>query len=179
MPDIGAYEAGETHYWIPGHRQARASTLVPPNGVRNVKKDAALMFLEAHGAQRHVVTFQDAARDHRDKLELNDVNIADPGPLRPGETYFWRVDAAMPDYTIIEGTRWTFTVEKFQVKVDAVVGLLRAIVAKPCVAPTTRTGTQSPGAMTARSGPSWWTTPKTTGSATSATSRRAPTGTSG
>jgi hypothetical protein len=67
-PDIGAYEAGDGHYWIPGRRQARASTPIPPDGARDVKKNAALMFLEAYGAQRHVVTFQNAAGDHRGKV---------------------------------------------------------------------------------------------------------------
>ncbi len=111
-PDIGAYEAGEQHYWIPGHRHARASTPIPPDGARNVKKDAALMFLEAYEAQRHVVTFQNDTGEHRGRQELDDSNMTDPGSLRPGETYSWRVDAAMPDGSIVGGTRWTFTVEK-------------------------------------------------------------------
>ncbi len=76
MPDIRAYAAGEEHHWIPGHRQARASTPIP-DGAWNVKKAAALMFLKTLGAPRHVVTYQNAAGDHRGKFELDDSNIAD------------------------------------------------------------------------------------------------------
>jgi hypothetical protein len=48
------------------------------------------MFLEAYGAQRHIVNCINLAGDHKDKLELNDSNIADPGELRPGQTFFRR-----------------------------------------------------------------------------------------
>ena len=69
-PDIGAYEFGDKRYWIPGRRNAKASTPIPPDGALNVKQDTSLMFLEARGAQRHLVTFSNAARDHSVRLEL-------------------------------------------------------------------------------------------------------------
>jgi len=111
-PDIGAYEAGNTNYWIPGRKQAKASTPIPPNGAQNVKKDADLMFLEACGADGHIVNLINAAKDHRDRLELRGSNIANQGELRSGHRYIWRVDTVMPDGAILKGDLWTFTVEE-------------------------------------------------------------------
>ena len=111
-PDIGAYEADDARYWIPGRMQAKASSPIPPDGAQKVRRDASLMFLEASGAKRHIVTFNNAAGDHNGQLELNGSNIADPVGLRPGQTYSWRVDAVLPDGTVVEGNLWTFTVEK-------------------------------------------------------------------
>ena len=111
-PDIGAYEAGASNYWIPGRRLKTASSPIPPNGALNVKQDADLMFLGAYKADKHIVHFMNAAKDHKGNEELSDSNIAHPGPLRAGHTYTWRVDAVMPDKTRIEGELWSFTVEK-------------------------------------------------------------------
>jgi len=109
-PDIGAYEAGAANYWIPGRKQGKASTPIPPNGAESVKQDADLMFLGAYGAQRHIVQFINATRDHRGKTELENSNITDPGELRAGQRYAWRVDAVMPDGSIVKGDLWTFQV---------------------------------------------------------------------
>lgn len=99
--DIGAYEAGDKSYWIPGHLQAKASTPIPPHGAQHVKRNAGLMFLEAYGAQRHIVNFINSARDHKNRLKLDGSNIADPGGLRLRQTYLWRVDAVMPDGVVV------------------------------------------------------------------------------
>jgi hypothetical protein len=111
-PDIGAYEAGDRRYWIPGCMQAKASTPIPPNGAIEVKQDADLIFLEAYRADRHIVSFMNEAKDHRGRLDLRGSNIAAPGTLRAGQKYAWRVDAVMPGGKIVEGEPWTFTVEK-------------------------------------------------------------------
>ena len=42
-PDVGAYEHGESAYWIPGVQYAEASTPVPPVGAAGVLPDADLM----------------------------------------------------------------------------------------------------------------------------------------
>ena len=107
-PDIGAYEAGDSNYWIPGRKQRKASTPIPPHGATNVNQDADLMFLEALGAERHIVHFINAAMDHKGKVKVGDSNIADPGKLRNGQTYFWRVDAVSRDGSIQKGTVWVF-----------------------------------------------------------------------
>ncbi len=107
-PDIGAYEAGNSNYWIPGRKQRKASTPIPPHGADNVKQDADLIFLEAHDAKRHIVHFTNTAKDHKGKVELNDSNITDPGELRAGDMYYWRVDAVSRDGSIRKGTVWSF-----------------------------------------------------------------------
>lgn len=56
-PDIGAYEYGDADYWIPGRIVAEASMPVPPNGNRNVKLDADLMWLGGADATSYDVYF--------------------------------------------------------------------------------------------------------------------------
>ena len=113
-PDIGAYEAGNRHYWIPGRMQANASTPIPPNGAKAVKQDADLIFLEAYRANRHIVSFMNESKDHQGQIDLPESNIAAPGTLRAGQKYVWRVDAVMPDGKVVKGESWTFTVENLK-----------------------------------------------------------------
>ncbi len=108
LPDIGAYECGADRYWIPGRRTARASTPVPPDQARDVRADSDLMFLEAQSAERHLVWFAEEEEELRRIDELRSTNIARPGPLAPGGTYRWRVDAVREDGTVSEGPVWTF-----------------------------------------------------------------------
>lgn len=110
-PDIGAYEAEAVEYWIPGRKQQTASTPIPPHEAVEVKSDADLMFLGAYNARKHIVNFINPSKDHKGRIELSNGNIADPGGLNPGQTYSWRVDAVMPDGSVVEGDVWTFTVE--------------------------------------------------------------------
>jgi len=109
-PDIGAYEAGDTEYWIPGRRTEHATMPVPPNSSETVKTDADLMFRPAYEAVGHVVNFGRDGRLQR-IAQLDDGNIADPGDLETGGTYLWRVDAKYPDGRVVEGALWSFTVE--------------------------------------------------------------------
>lgn len=108
-PDIGAYEAGDQEYWIPGRRGPTATMPVPPNGSETVKTDADLMFRSAWQAAGHRVWF---GRDGKLKqiAELEAGNIADPGELESGQTYLWRVDALDDDGEATEGPLWSFTV---------------------------------------------------------------------
>ena len=117
-PDIGPYEYGAISYWIPGRREMKASTPIPPNGAKNVKKDADLMWLEGYKAVSHDVYFgtdRDAVAkaDHNSKEYKGNQtnNIFDPGPLEPGKTYYWRIDVITESGTIIKGDVWSFTVE--------------------------------------------------------------------
>jgi hypothetical protein len=108
-PDIGAYEAGDTEYWIPGRRTTRASMPVPPNGSETVKIDADLMFRPAYEAVAHRVYFGDDGKIGR-IAELDTGNIVEPGILESGRSYAWRVDAVRADGSVIEGELWSFTV---------------------------------------------------------------------
>lgn len=109
-PDIGAYEAGDKEYWIPGRRGSTASMPIPPNGSETVKSDADLMFRPAYQASGHRVWFGREGKLAR-IAELDSGNIVDPGSLEAGQTYLWRVDALGPDGEVTEGALWSFTVE--------------------------------------------------------------------
>ncbi|MCD6304122.1 MAG: right-handed parallel beta-helix repeat-containing protein [Planctomycetes bacterium] len=108
-PDIGAYEFGAKRYWIPGFQYPRASTPVPPDGARNVRRDADLMFLEGYRAERHVVYFGTSPANLRRMAELTGTNIFTPPGLQAGRTYYWRVDAVRQGRAI-RGRVWHFTV---------------------------------------------------------------------
>ncbi|GAB6165932.1 hypothetical protein JCM19992_19320 [Thermostilla marina] len=108
-PDIGAYEYGDERYWIPGRQDTCASTPVPPDGSIGVQPDADLMFLAARGVGQHVVYFGTSPEAMTKRTMLNDTNMFRPGPLKPGQTYYWRVDG-IRDGKTIPGPVWKFTV---------------------------------------------------------------------
>ena len=56
-PDVGAYEYGDTRYWIPGCELRSASTPIPSDGAVDVPLDTDLMFLEAYKCDRHAIYF--------------------------------------------------------------------------------------------------------------------------
>ena len=119
-PDIGAYEYGASHYWIPGFQFPHASTPVPPNGTTTAKSDCDLMWLGGYKAETHDLYFAKSANEvaaaKRDgtafcKTFRGEANVFNPGKLEPGKTYFWRVDANRDGRTI-KGKIWKFTVKK-------------------------------------------------------------------
>ncbi len=116
-PDIGAYEFGASHYWIPGRQLRRASFPIPPDGARFVKTDADLMWLEGRNAVAHHVYFG----TDRTKVERADTRSPEfagrfvrsniftpPAGLEKGVRYYWRVDAVEADGTVVKGEVWTF-----------------------------------------------------------------------
>ena len=115
-PDIGPYELGDDHYWIPGYQGPKARTPVPPNDASSVKGDADLMFLEAYKANAHELYFgqdsiaimkaTDSSAEYCGSLNSN---IFDPGDLKPGEIYYWRVDVVSQNGTQ-KGDVWRFRV---------------------------------------------------------------------
>lgn len=115
-PDIGPYEFGDDHYWIPGYQSERASRPVPPDNGENVKTDADLMFLEGYKATSHHIYFgmskeavRSAGRTSDEyKGELQN-NIFSPGELEPGSTGFWRIDTVRGN-EVLKGDVWEFSV---------------------------------------------------------------------
>ncbi len=104
-PDIGAYEYGDTEYWIPGRIVPQASMPVPPSGNQNVKLDADLMWLGGKDATSYDVYFgTDPLNLAYQGSQTN--NIIDPGPLKANTIYYWRVDSVGPDRTVT-GDVWT------------------------------------------------------------------------
>ncbi|MDP6040274.1 MAG: right-handed parallel beta-helix repeat-containing protein, partial [Candidatus Latescibacteria bacterium] len=91
VPDIGAYEDGALWYWIPGRQLPEASTPVPPDGAKQVKVNAGLMWLDGYTAVAHDVylgTDKEAVMnaDHASELFRGTVqnNLFDPGKLNAG-----------------------------------------------------------------------------------------------
>ena len=56
VPDIGAYEFGDTSYWIPGRQERQASMPVPRDGAENVPLDADLMYLIALNGKKAAIS---------------------------------------------------------------------------------------------------------------------------
>jgi len=119
-PDIGAYEYGASHYWIPGFQFPHASTPVPPDGTTTAKSDCDLMWLAGYKAETHDLYFGTSAEEvaiakkgdtEFRKTLRGAANIFDPGQLEPGRTYFWRIDAVRDGRTV-KGKTWKFTVEQ-------------------------------------------------------------------
>lgn len=104
-PDIGAYEYGDTEYWIPGRRLPQASMPVPPSGAQNVKRDADLMWLGGLGVTSYKVYFGSGANSLVYKGSQTN-NIFGPGPLSADTVYYWRIDSIGPDGTVT-GDVWT------------------------------------------------------------------------
>ena len=120
-PDIGAYEAGDTVYWIPGRVEGHASSPVPPDAATHVRPDADLMFLGAKGAAAHTGRlFLGAGGGEGGKgtavalkaatLSGGENVLTPASPLTPGANYTWKVDATLVDGAVVEGMRWTFAV---------------------------------------------------------------------
>jgi len=115
-PDIGPYEYGDDHYWIPGRMSEHASRPVPPDGAMGVKADADLMWLEGREAVKHLVYFHGdrevvlQGKDEASRGEYSSSNIfTPPDMLDEGKTFYWRVDVINADGTVLKGKVWNFT----------------------------------------------------------------------
>lgn len=116
-PDLGAYEYGDTYYWIPGRQLDGASFPIPPNDAKYVKSDADLMWLEGRRAVASDVYFGTnrarVAKADKSSTEymgrFTDSNICAPkGGLEKDKTYYWRVDTTNVDGSMITGAVWSF-----------------------------------------------------------------------
>ncbi|MCX6934154.1 MAG: right-handed parallel beta-helix repeat-containing protein [Verrucomicrobia bacterium] len=118
-PDIGAYERGDSVYWIPGRRETKASFPIVPDGTQEVPIDRdLLMWRPAYQAVAHqvhfdpshdVVTNADQRKPHRQGKFKGEANVFPLPQLAAGQKYWWRVDAVMPDGSIVRGELWSFT----------------------------------------------------------------------
>ncbi len=104
--DIGAYEFGDTIYWIPGRKAEKATMPIPPNGTASAMADCDLMWLEALGTKKHRVYLGNST-SNMELVSEQHSNIYNPGDLDPTTTYFWRVDEVLDD-GIVTGDTWYF-----------------------------------------------------------------------
>ena len=118
-PDLGAYQRGEATYWIPGQRLPKASCSIVPDKAKGVPVNRdALMWRPAYGATAHTVTFSTSEAGLNQttaptvqKTFQGEENVFALPALAAGQTYFWRVDAVMPDKSVIKGDVWSFTTQ--------------------------------------------------------------------
>ena len=116
-PDIGAYERGDSIYWIPGRRSGKASHPIVPDQAKNVPVNRdVLMWQPAYRAVAHRLYFstvkgaaQGATGTVAQATFTGENNVFTLPPLVSGQTYLWRVDALLPDQSVVRGDVWTFT----------------------------------------------------------------------
>ncbi len=114
-PDLGAYEAGNNNYWIPGRKESNSSYPIPFNAGSTTNINSDLIWREAYKATDHKVYFG----THAGALVYQGQqthNIFTPGELIVGKTYYWRIDALTPD-GIMTGDEWHFSVEAAPISV--------------------------------------------------------------
>jgi hypothetical protein len=104
-PDIGAYEYGDTDYWIPGRITPQASMPIPPSGNQNVKLDADLMWLGGTDATAYNVYFGTTQGSPASQGSQTS-NIFNPSTLASNTVYYWRIDTVMPTGTVT-GVEWS------------------------------------------------------------------------
>ena len=116
-PDIGAYERGDSVYWIPGQRLEKASCPIVPDLAKNVPVERdVLMWKPAYRAMSHTVYFStvkdDVQNDPKQAVQKTfhgEENVFPLPKLASGQIYFWRVDATLPDQSVVKGDIWTFS----------------------------------------------------------------------
>ncbi len=123
-PDIGAYEYGDTVYWIPGHQTAAASFPIPRNGSTKISTDRDLIFLHGYkSTQAHVYLGTDkqavanaTTSSPEFKMIKTISNIINTAELNLTEhhfdsetTYYWRIDAIDAHGNTTKGDIWEFS----------------------------------------------------------------------
>jgi uncharacterized protein YjdB len=112
-PDVGAYEFGDSTYWIGGRQEAQASMPVPMNNGVNVLTDADLMYLIGlDGVKAHI--YMGTSEDNLSLVTTkndpyNIVDLSNGFALEQNQTYYWRVDTELADGTVVTGDVWSFT----------------------------------------------------------------------
>lgn len=108
-PEVGAYEWGDTNYWIPGYQAEKASQAIPPNNRTGIPTDADLMWLGGYKGTSYKIYLgtsnNPGAFNYRGEQSNN---LYDPGMLDANTTYYWRIDTVGPNGSVT-GDTWTFT----------------------------------------------------------------------
>ena len=116
-PDQGAYEYGDTSYWIPGYQSSKASQPIPPDGATKQPTGRDLIWLGGYkgyafdvyvGTNEAAVAAATTASPQYMGRQSN--NIHAPTQVVENTTCYWRVDT-MTSTTTVTGDVWHFTVE--------------------------------------------------------------------
>ena len=105
-PDIGAYEYGDSVYWIPGFRYPHPSVPIPKNNAANVPMDYSLAwnypYKKDYSGTAATVTVSGPGINRTESFQYPNNVLFET--FLPGETYNWSV--------IVDGVssdNWTFT----------------------------------------------------------------------
>jgi hypothetical protein len=115
-PDIGAYEFGDTNYWIAGHIPAQASSPIPQCGAIDQSIHRDLIFQPGYQANTQHIYYGTHPRSLKkiattaalhNVIQLHQYGITQ----KKGTTYYWRVDSQLPCNTVITGPLWHYTTQ--------------------------------------------------------------------
>ncbi len=107
----------------------------PANGQTDVPRDPVLRWVPGDFAATHQVYLSDNLSDVSSGAAsalvadgITEASVA-PGRLAYETTYYWRVDEvnAAPDFSVFEGSVWSFTVEPFAYPVEGVIATSNAV----------------------------------------------------
>ena len=108
-PSIGAYERGDSIYWIPGRRNVKASFPIVPNEASVSADIDVLMWRPAYKAIVHLLYFgTDPNKLEKSGKFSAEKNVFTLPKLVAGQKYFWRVDAVTSDGLVFKGDIWCF-----------------------------------------------------------------------
>ena len=109
-PDIGAYERGDSIYWIPGRRETKASFPIVPNGASVSSDIDVLMWRPAYKAVVHQIYFgTDANMLVNSGKFSGGKNVFTLPKLVSRQKYYWRADAVLADGSVVNGEVWSFS----------------------------------------------------------------------
>ena len=105
-PDIGAYEYGDSVYWIPGYRYSYPSVPIPSDGAIEVSMDYGLAFnypwKTDYNGTLATVTINGLGINRTETLQYPNNVVFET--FLPGETYYWSVTVDG-----VSGGNWSFT----------------------------------------------------------------------
>ena len=117
-PDIGAYEYGDTNYWMAGYKLAHASVPIPKSNSTNQSIDRELIFQQGYKAVRNEIFFGTKTSNMKkitstdashNIIKLSDFNIT----LKKASKYYWQVNTIRKNGQYITGPIWNYTTESF------------------------------------------------------------------
>ena len=108
-PDIGAYERGDSIYFIPGQRSSKATFPIVPNAAVVSTNRDVLMWRPAYNAASHVIYFGTSPGALTNAATFGgETNVFTLPALAAGRNYFWRIDAVMTNASVVTGDVWSF-----------------------------------------------------------------------
>lgn len=106
-PDMGAYEDGDEHYWIPGRMLEKSSMPIPKNRSTTALISSDLMWLPAYKSSKNKI-YLGTSSESLSLVSEQNTNLLLLEYLQGNTTYYWRVDCWVNNTWKI-GDIWSFT----------------------------------------------------------------------